>query len=120
MKKIILSVLLMTFSGNVLATGWQLRQVKIDHIQAGNDEYIFASFSGDTDTLSDCTGTWGADWAAIPLSNMTEKTKYMISFAMSAQASGTLVDIGGTKGDCLPNKGDLPVITFIRVGDYLK
>lgn len=119
MKKTTLLAILFLIAGNSFAQGWQIRQAKIDHIQAGNGEFFFISLSADTKTLADCESSWGADWVAVPLDNVTEKTKYMLSLAMSAQASGALVDVGGTRSNCTSTSfGALPIMTFIRVGDY--
>ena len=119
-KNLCVSLFLIVLSGYTLAEGWQIRQVKIDHIQAGNGENFYLSFNAETKGPSECAATWGADWAIIPLTNISERKKYMISLAMSAQASGMLVDVGGTKGDCHSSNGNLPEITYIRVGDYTK
>lgn len=120
MKKL-LAVALILFTNVALAEGWSLRQVKINHTQSGNGDAFFFSFSGETKTLSECdVGAWGDNWGAVSLSNLTEQKKYLISLAMSAQASGKLVDIGGVKGQCLAGFGNVPEITYIRVGNYLK
>lgn len=117
-KKLLLAVLL-SICGTASAAGWALNQVKIKHVQSGNSEYFYLSLSEDTKGVSECAGTWGADWGIIDLNSMTEKKRYMLTLAIAAQTSGALVDIGGTKQDCsASNVGELPIISFIRVGDF--
>lgn len=105
------------FSSVAKAEGWQIRQVEINHIQAGNAERIYITVNANVKELSGCTTAWDENWATIPLANMTEVKKHLINFATVAQTSKQKVDVGGTVGDC---SGDLPVITFIRVGDHTK
>ena len=101
------------------AAGWSLNQVNIKHVQSGNGEFFYLSTTGDTKGPSECAATWGAHWGTIDLSTMTEQKRYMLTLAIAAQSSGTKVDIGGTKLDCsATNRGELPIITYIRVGNH--
>lgn len=120
-KTIVLFITLFLLPVFASAEGWQLRQVKINHLQSGSGEAFMFSFSSDTKVISNCdVGAWGENWGGVSLDNVTEQKKYMLTLAMSAHASGKLVDIGGTKGSCLTGFGNLPIITYIRVGDYTK
>jgi hypothetical protein len=118
-KKLFFILSVFCFSTLANAEGWQLSQVKIKHLQSGNGDVFYFSFSKDTKVVSQCeVGSWGADWGAVSLTSMSEQKKYLLTLAMSAHASGKLVDIGGTKGSCMSSFGDVPEITYIRVGDF--
>jgi hypothetical protein len=83
------------YSSLVFAENWQIRQVKINHIQAGIANVVWMTISGNVKDRSGCSSQWGDNWVAIPLDSMTELKKQIINMATVAHTSGQLVDFGG-------------------------
>lgn len=111
-------LLLLTLSSSLaLAEGWQVRQVEINHIQVGNANSVFMTLSGPVRAASGCDNRWGDNWVTVPLEPMTDLKKHLINFATVANTTKQKVDLGGTVGNC---QDSVPVISFIRVGDYTK
>lgn len=111
-------VLLILVSFNVSA-GWGLRQVTINHIQAGNAEAFYMTVDGDVAAASGCQNmSGGKGWVSFDLSNMNERKKLIVSMAMAAYATGAKVDVGSTKSGC--NTLNTADLQFIRVGDWKK
>ena len=104
-------------SGNALA--WELRQVKVNHVQVGNADQFYITVAGDVASASGCSNM-PADkgWMSFSLGDMNERKKTIISFALAAQASGQLVDVGSTVSGC--NSLGTADIQFIRIGDWRK
>ncbi len=91
---------------------WELSQVKINHVQISGSGNFYLSVDASTG-ISGCSQQDG--WVRLALGTWNaEVEKAIMSFALSAQVSGTLVDVGGPDG-CLNNYAQ---IKYIRVGNY--
>jgi len=116
--KIILAFLFVINSVNANAA-WQLRQVKINHVQAGNANYFYITVAGDVAGASGCANMpGGKGWLSFSLNEMNERKKMLMSLALTAQTSGQLVDVGSTVSGC--NSAGTADLQFIRIGDWSK
>jgi hypothetical protein len=101
-------------SFGVNAGNWLVSQTKIAHVQIGNGDLMYMSFDNSIDTSGfNCGTDVVKNWAAIPLDNENPKVKSIISLALSAQAQGIPVDLGGTE-TCVGST--YPLLTYIRIG----
>jgi hypothetical protein len=117
-KKLNIFIVSIMISTSVFSS-WQVRQTKINHVQAGNANYFQMTVSGDVASASGCTHmSTGKQWVGFSLAEMNERKKILISLALAAQASGQLVDVGSEVDGC--NSAGIADLQFIRVGDYLK
>jgi len=104
-------------SFGVNAGNWLVSQTTLAHVQIGNADLMYVSFNSSIDTTNFSCGTSVVkNWAALPLNNESAKTKSIISLALSAQAQGIPVDIGGTE-TCVGSA--YPLITSIRIGKMI-
>ncbi len=106
----------LVFSGNANAA-WQLRQVKINHVQTGNADYFYMTVAGDVASASGCENMpGGKGWVSFSLNEMDERKRMLMSLALTAYTSGQLVDIGSTTSGC--NSKGTAEFQFIRLGDW--
>jgi len=95
--------------------GWQIRQVKINHVQVGNANYFYITVAG----ASGCANmTGGKGWLSFGLNEMNERKKMLMSLALTIQVSGQPVDVGSTISGC--NSVGTADLQFIRLGDWSK
>lgn len=110
--KVIVGAVMFAFGVN--ANAWEVRQVRIKHVQV---EYgsLYISIQGDTATASGCSSNNG--WLRMEFSNpnVAEVKNQITAFALAAYVAGTLVDVASTSTGCVNGYANL---ASIRVGDY--
>lgn len=114
---LILGVCLYTSSA---FAAWEVRQTTINHVQVGNGDIFYITINGgDVAGASGCSGmTGGKNWMSFEMSASDERKKAIMAFALAAQASKQLVDVGGDLSGC--NAQGTAELQFIRVGDWMK
>jgi hypothetical protein len=113
-RSLSLIIAVTTLTLGVNANAWEVRQVRIKHVQV---EYgsLYISVQGDTATPSGCSSNNG--WLRMEFSNpnVAEVKKEIVAFALAAYMAGTPVDVASTSAGCVNGYANL---ASIRVGDY--
>lgn len=107
--------MLLLISNAAICQAWELRQVKVKHVQFGNDGAMYITVYSDTASASGCLSNNG--WARMDLSDPTVSLtkQYIASLAITAFTTKTPVDIGSIVNGCVSGYANL---TSMRLGDY--